>query len=267
MVTTPIGNLDDFTKRANVTLDNTRVIASEDTRVTKILLKNLGINFDDKRIESFHDHSGKSKLDLFLKILKTEDVVIVSDAGSPYISDPSYPLVKAAIDNDIKVETRPGVCSVVAALELSGLPATPFYFHGFLPRKEGKKIENFEFYSSLKGTHIFFEAVHRIEETLLTLSKVFTDSEIAICRELTKEYETVQRGNTKDIDSLLADLIKKGEFVICIHNTTENVNSGKVTRLANEVIESGGKPKSVAKLLGEILNQDSKVLYGKLSRK
>ena len=133
MVTTPIGNLDDFTKRARLALENTRVIASEDTRVTKDLLKKLGINFEEKRIESFHDHSGKSKLNLFLKFLKDEDVAIVSDAGSPYISDPSYPLVKAAIENDVTIQTMPGVCSVIAALELSGLPATPFYFHGFLP--------------------------------------------------------------------------------------------------------------------------------------
>ncbi len=267
LVTTPIGNLGDITERAKNALVNTKAIASEDTRVTKELLKRLDIKYEDKLIESFHDHSSDSKLSFFLKILNEQDLVIVSDAGSPAISDPCLPLVQLAIENDICIQTCPGVSSVITALELSGLPSTPFFFHGFLPRKEGKKAESMESFNQIKGTHVFFESVHRVKETLVTLSEVFPDSQMAVCRELTKEYESIYRGMTSDISKINSELIEKGEFVICIYNEKVGGSSSKLTALANEVLASRGKTKQLSKLLAEILNEDTKSLYGRLTEK
>jgi 16S rRNA (cytidine1402-2'-O)-methyltransferase len=163
LVSVPIGNSQDITERANETLASAQVIVAEDTRVLKELLQSLNINYSDKNIFSFHDHSGDQGIKGILSLIqKGQSVVYVSDAGSPIISDPAYPLIRAVLEADLNLVSIPGVSSLLVALELSGLPASPFSFIGFLPRE---KIDLRKRLDTLNEgmTYIFFEAPHRIE--------------------------------------------------------------------------------------------------------
>ena len=138
LITVPIGNLEDITFRAKQKLVECTTIVAEDTRVLKELLSRLEVDYSEKRIWAFHDHSEDTSLQGMLKAMQEGELAYVSDAGSPVISDPALPLVKIALENDLAVDALPGVNAPIAALELSGLPATPFHFHGFLGRDKGK---------------------------------------------------------------------------------------------------------------------------------
>lgn len=267
LLTVPIGNSEDITVRAKNRLSQCSVIVAEDTRVIKELLKRLGVDFADKNIFPYHDHSDETSLGGILKILQEQEVVYVSDAGSPVISDPAMPLVQLAIDNDIEIETLPGASAVMAALELSGLPATPFHFHGFLPREKSKVRDFGRLMANQYGTHVFFEGVSRVKKTMDILSKDYPQWKFAICRELTKSFQSVHRFTGIQWDEVAEKMVEKGEFVILAYNPDKkSAPKGAGGELAWQIIEEGAKPKLLSKLLAELTGLSSKDVYSKIKR-
>lgn len=213
IVSTPIGNLEDITLRALRTLKEVDYIAAEDTRHVQILLKKYEISTPTI---SYHSYSGASKVDRIIELLKEgKSVALVSDAGTPGISDPAYTLIQAAIQNDIKISPIPGPSSLLASLVISGKPMHNFLYLGFLPLKKGRQtlLKNL---AEEKHTIVIFESPHRLIKTLNDLKEYLGDREIAVCRELTKIYEEVLR---LKISEALVHFNKhkpKGEFVLVI---------------------------------------------------
>jgi len=213
IVATPIGNLEDITLRALRILKEADLIACEDTRVTKKLLDHYEIQ---KPLISYHQHSKVEKIDfLVYKVKEGKNVAVVSDAGTPGISDPGGLLVKAAAAAGIKVEVIPGASALAAAVSLSGLAMDKFIFLGFLPHKKGRETLIKEIISA-KYPVVFYESVHRIQKALEQLYEFGLDREIVVCRELTKMFETVYRGSVKAVLNQLSDKEVKGEFVVII---------------------------------------------------
>ena len=196
IVSTPIGNLEDFTKRAIETLSTVSLIAAEDTRRTRILLNRYEIQ---TQLSSYNSYNKFKKGALFVdRLKKGESIALVSDAGTPGISDPHYHLVKSALDEGFAINAIPGPSALLAALTVSGLPMDKFVFEGFLPRKKGRSttLENL---ASEKRTLVIFESPNRIQKTLRDLLKAFGNRQIAIARELTKMHEEVIRSNLEDL--------------------------------------------------------------------
>lgn len=265
LLTVPIGNIKDISQNVLEQLNEKSIFFVEDTRVFKSLLNNLGIQYSNKQIDSFHDHSGEAKLKKLIELAKNESVCLCSDAGSPVISDPTYPVIKAAIKAEIPIKVYSGISAVTNALELSGLPPIPFHFHGFLTREKNKRKEFLKNLKTQYGTHLFFEGVARVSETLEVLSELYSNKEIVICREMTKTFETVTRFLGEEYDSLKDQLILKGEFVILFHNDeSQNANYDKLEALAQEIVDTGAKPKKIANLLAQILDVPSKEIYHQL---
>jgi 16S rRNA (cytidine1402-2'-O)-methyltransferase len=268
LLTTPIGNLSDITDRAKDALKSSEYIICEDTRVCHSLLDHLGISKDGKYILSYGNHSNEKDLDHIFKKMEGKDVYLVSDAGSPVISDPAYPLVKRALADGVSLQSIPGVSAVTLALELSGLPAHPFVFHGFLERAAGKQKDFFLETQVLAGTHIFFESPHRVKETLDVLTSQLPEAQISVGRELTKKFEQVLRFNAKDWPLVKQNFREQGEFVVVYYLSKENQSLGstqKIKELAQEVLERPGT-KNLAKLLAEVLGRETKEIYQELSQ-
>ena len=213
IVSTPIGNLKDISLRAIETLKEVDFIICEDKRVSKHLLDEYQIN---KELYSLNAYSEKIKLDNLLeKINSVNSVALISDAGTPGISNPGSRLINLCISKDIHVIPVPGASAVLSAIVVSGFPTDSFIFDGFLPQKKGRK-KLLEFYSQSERTVVFYESVYRIEKLLEELNNIMPDREIAICRELTKKFEEVIRGKVKTIFSNIKNYTLKGEFVIVI---------------------------------------------------
>lgn len=212
VVATPIGNLKDITFRAIETLKSVDLIACEDTRLTKRLLDAYQIS---TKTISYHQHSQLGKIDFIIKeLLAGKSVALVSDAGTPGISDPGGLLVKAAWEQGIKVESIPGPSAVVTALSVSGVPTDKFLFLGFLPHKKGRETLMKQIIDS-EITVVFYESVHRIEKALEQLKKFGLDRNIVVGRELTKQFETIYRGTVDEIAEQLREHVK-GEFVVIV---------------------------------------------------
>jgi 16S rRNA (cytidine1402-2'-O)-methyltransferase len=268
LVTVPIGNSQDITLRAlNALKDNTNIYC-EDTRMFKDLCRKTGVEYSDKRIVSFHDHSDEKKLIQLIEKARVENCLFVSDAGSPMISDPAFPIVKKAIELDVPVHSLGGISAVTTALELSGLPPIPFHFHGFLARDKGKRSTDFATIHAQYGTHILFEGVSRVLDTLAVMVEEFPDCDFVVGRELTKEFESVYRFKASEFDEVKNDIFLKGEFVILLYNSKKDSHNIKeFVELANQIITKGTKPKLVSKLLSAITGESSKEIYQKLSIK
>ncbi len=265
LLNTPIGNLGDLTERVRSSLEIGRVFAVEDTRVFRELLNHLGISVSGKKIFSLHDQSESSQLDKLLAEAERDDLYVASEAGSPIISDPAYPLVVKAYERGIKVESFSGISSPIMALELSGLPPIPFHFHGFIPRESSKRIRFFA--NPSYGTHIFFEAPTRIESTLDELSSERPETLIVVVRELSKKFEQVLRFQGKDWPGIKKDLTLKGEFVVVFHHQEERGEStAELKELAREILANQATSKQLAKLLGKILDRPTKEIYSELNR-
>ena len=219
LIPTPIGNLDDITLRSIKVLKSVEVIFSEDTRVTALLLKHLDISKKLISSHKFNESENKNKLIEYLK--NGYDVGIVSDRGTPVISDPGYELAKFAIINNYNVVGLPGATALIPALIMSGINPMPFLFYGFLDHKEGKRKKELQSLNSLSYTLIFYEAPHRLEKTLAELLDRFGNIEIVIAKELTKIHESFIRGRIEDILPTLKDV--KGEYIILfeMHSKTE----------------------------------------------
>jgi 16S rRNA (cytidine1402-2'-O)-methyltransferase len=265
LLNTPIGNLGDLTPRVLEALKIGTLFAVEDTWVFKELLNHLGVSVAGKRIYSFHDQSDDGQTAKFIEMAEREDLYVASEAGSPIVSDPAYPLIVAAYEAGVKVESYSGVSSPIMALELSGLPPIPFHFQGFLPRESGKIKKIFQ--EASYGTHIFFEAPTRAEETIDELSEIHPDFTIAVVRELSKKFEQVVRFKGRDWKKIKADVNFKGEFVILFHNSEmAGSMSGEIKELAVEILSHQAGPKQLAKLLSAILDRPTKDIYSELNR-
>ena len=213
IVSTPIGNLGDITIRALETLKEADFIACEDTRVTGFLLNHFQIK---KELVSLNANNESKKADYILdRIEKGESCALVSDAGTPAISDPGIRLISAAVKRGVNIITIPGPSAVTAALTLSGLPTDAFVFEGFIPQKKGRQKKLKEL-SEEKRTIVVYESVYRIEKLINELNEFMPDRLIVVCREITKKFEEVWRGYPREILETLDERTIKGEFIVVI---------------------------------------------------
>lgn len=268
LLSTPIGNLEDISKRAHQTLLESDCLVCEDTRETKKLLELLDIPLVGKSFFAFHEHNQKEVLSLLEKVLNFEKAVLVSDAGSPLMSDPGFPFVKEWIERGGEVTSIPGASSVPVALELSGLPPIPFMFHGFIGKKKEARKKFFE--QTTDGTtHIIFESPHRIKATIEDLFEVHANAKVAIARELTKKFEEVKRFSKSEWESEYKDLLKeKGEFVLVFHNegSAQKKNSDKkALEIAKDYLNKPSS-KKLAKLIASVTGDEISDIYDSLNR-
>jgi 16S rRNA (cytidine1402-2'-O)-methyltransferase len=214
VVATPIGNLEDVTLRALRVLKEVDVIACEDTRRTRGLLTHFGIHAS---VTSYFEHNKLSKGEVLLRALRDgKSVALVTDAGTPGISDPGFLLVRAARDAGIPVVPVPGPSAVIAALSAAGIPADRFFFEGFLPVKPGRRIHRLEALRELGATIVCYESPHRILVSLDAIAQVFGDVEIVVARELTKQFEEIVRGVPARLRERIAGAPVRGEFTVVI---------------------------------------------------
>jgi 16S rRNA (cytidine1402-2'-O)-methyltransferase len=217
IVATPIGNLEDITLRAIRTLKEVKLIAAEDTRKTRRLLKAYDIKTPTT---SYHEHNKLTKLGYILKMLEENNVALVSDAGMPGISDPGYELIKAVVKKNVKIVAIPGPSALTTALVVSGLPTDSFCFLGFLPHKSGERKNMLQSRATEKSTLVLFEAPHRIIESLKDMLEIWGDRQATICREMTKIHEEVFRGTLSTAIGHFG--VPKGEFTLVISGQTES---------------------------------------------
>lgn len=222
VVATPIGNLEDIGARAREVLGKATRIAAEDTRHSGVLLQRLGVH---ARALSCHEHNERDRVPELISLLKDgESVALISDAGTPLISDPGYHLVRAALAEGIRVSPVPGPCAAVAALSVSGLPSDRFVFEGFPPPRPAARQRYFEQLCRETRTLIFYESAHRIVESLADMRDTFgAGREAALARELTKQFETVRAAPLGEIAAWVAQDAnqQKGEFVVVLRGAPE----------------------------------------------
>ncbi len=212
LIPTPIGNMDDMTYRAVKTLESVDILFSEDTRVTLQLLQHFNIH---KKLIALHDHNEDIVKDKVLEYLKNGmSVGIVTDRGTPIISDPGYKTVKYVSENGFNVVGLPGANAFVPALIVSGIAPQPFTFYGFLDSKDSKNIKKLRSLKDVSNTIIFYEAPHRILKTMKMMLEIFGDREVSLSREISKKFESVYRGKLSDLIPTLENI--KGEFVIVV---------------------------------------------------
>ncbi|MEN9969993.1 MAG: hypothetical protein RLZZ229_201 [Actinomycetota bacterium] len=215
LAATPIGNLSDASPRLLEHLKSSKFIAAEDTRSLLKLANSLGVKLN-ARLFSLHEHNEGERISQLLEIAAEEDVLVVSDAGMPTVSDPGFLLVRAAVDAGLEVTVIPGPSAVLSALAVSGLPTDRFTFEGFLPRKSGDRKKSFEGLLREPRTMVFFESPHRIHESLKDAASVFGDDRLAtVSRELTKKFEHTERGKLADLVAW-AESEPRGEMVLVI---------------------------------------------------
>lgn len=214
LVSTPIGNLGDLSERAKEILRLVDLVACEDTRTTGFLLHHFGIK---KPLVSFHEYSRNKKTDFLIsELLNGKNIALTSDAGTPLISDPGFPLIREAIEKGIKMEGIPGPSALVNALILSGFSCEPFSFYGFLPEKEKKRRDLLSQLKPINHTLIFYESPYRILKSLKDISEIMNTRRISVAREMTKKFEEVVRGSAEEIMQHFEKKPPKGEFVVVI---------------------------------------------------
>lgn len=220
LVPTPIGNLEDMTLRAITVLKSVDVIFSEDTRVTAELLKKLKIS--KKLISNYEYNEEKNKSILLSYLRDGKNVALVSDQGTPVISDPGYIISNYIISQGYNVVALPGATALIPALITSGLTPMPFTFYGFLDSKENKRKKELELLKNVKSTLIFYEAPHRLIDTLGNILEIFGNRKVSISREITKKYEEIYRGKIADVISEITTV--KGEFVIVVEGAINEID-------------------------------------------
>ncbi len=247
LVATPIGNLADITIRALEVLAAADIVACEDTRVTRVLLERYGIR---RKTLAYHEHNASEAGPRLIAELETgRSVAVVSDAGTPLISDPGFRLVEAAQDAGIKVVPVPGPSSVLAALTASGLPSDAFFFAGFLPVKDGQRATRLAEIAGVPGTLIFLESPRRLAASLAAMADALGDRPAAICRELTKAFEEIRHGSLADLATRYAKAgAPKGEIVICVGPPAEaeTASAEDVDRILISLAQEMGSSKAAA---------------------
>ncbi len=266
IVPTPIGNLEDMTFRAVRILQEVNLIAAEDTRNTKKLCNHFNISTP---LLSYHEHNfKKAGEEILARLLSGSQVAIVSDAGMPAISDPGYEIAILAISNGIKVVSLPGANAAITALVASGLDPQPFYFYGFLQRNKGKKLQELEKLKAVQNTMIFYEAPHRLKDTIQQMLEVMGDRKVAIAREISKKFEEYIRGQLVEVRDWVVETELRGEFVIVVEGNM-NLEENSITWWqdlsvldhVNHFIQMGSKPTEAIKQVAKDRNLPRNEVY------
>ena len=246
IVSTPIGNLEDVTFRAVRILNNVDVIAAEDTRVTRKLLTHYDIH---TRVISYNDNNRNKRIPYIMGLLKSKDVALVSDAGTPVISDPGLELVQACVEQEFNVVPVPGPSAATTSLSISGFSGREFLFLGFLPANQGRKRKLLETTSSLKYPIILFEAPHRLKKTLSDLIYVLGNRKIAVVREVTKFYEEVYRGSISECQEHFGN--PKGEFTLIVQGShqTPDYQTEDIYQMFEELVSTGCSSKEAREII------------------
>ncbi len=262
IVATPIGNLEDMTLRAIRVLKEADLIAAEDTRHTRHLLDRYQI---DTQLTSYHDHNKEEKAPVLVaRLLEGKSVALVSDAGTPGISDPGYFLISLAIDQKIPVVPIPGATAAIAALSISGMPTDRFIFEGFLPAKHKARLKRLQDLAQEERTLIFYEAPHKIINTIEDLLSVLGDRHAVITRELTKIHEEAIRGTLSELLKRLNEGSIKGEFTVIVHGASaeplkQDIDTGEY--LKNLMVHRGLSKKEAIAAAAEELGLPKKEVY------
>jgi len=242
LVATPIGNLADITHRAIDVLKTVSMIACEDTRHTRKLLQHYGL---ETKTVSYHEHNEQERARQLIELLREgKDVAVVSDAGTPSISDPGYRLVRAAIENEVRVVPVPGPSALISALIAAGLPTDEFFFGGFLPPRSNARRTRLTELRSVPGTLIFYEAPHRLAETLKDALETLGEREAVVARELTKLHEEIRRGRLSELAQHYSNEDPRGEIVLLIdrtvlETTTDHTDSQSISSLVDQLERDG----------------------------
>lgn len=259
LIPTPIGNLDDITIRAVKTLGEVSVVFAEDTRVTQQLLKHLNI---DKKIIANHEHNEeKNKEKIISLLMDGNNVGLVSDRGTPVISDPGYVLAKHVIESGYNVIALPGPTALIPALITSGLSPMPFMFFGFLNSKPGKRKKELKELINEKATIIFYEAPHRITKTLEDIYNVLGNRKVSVSREISKKFEEIYRGNIVDVIENTKEV--KGEIVIVVEgNKTDDKDIViDLKKEVNQYVKKGYNKKDAIKMVADEFNINKNKVY------
>lgn len=260
IVATPIGNLGDITLRAVAVLGGAALIACEDTRVTGKLLKHLGIK---ARLQRLDDHAPPEVRGRVIEAARHSAVVLVSDAGTPLISDPGYRLVREARAAGVTVTTIPGACAAVSALAIAGLPSDRFLFAGFLPVKDKARRDVLEGVAGVAATLVFYETAPRIERSLRTIAELWPDREVAVARELTKLHEECRSGSAAALADHYAAHPPKGEIVLVIGPPAEaETPVADPDALLRAALADAG-PGKAAGIVAKATGLDRAVLYAR----
>ena len=263
LVSTPIGNKLDISLRAQNVLSSVDVILCEDTKKSGIFLKDLGIK---NKLLSYHDHSNVSKINYFLKLLKEgASLAIISDAGTPLISDPGYELVAKAIEEKIKVTSIPGPSAVISSLISSGLSTSSFVFEGYAPKKKGQLETFLKNLQYEMRTIILFESPKRIERLVQMIVKILGPKrKVSLAKELTKKFERVITDEAKEIHELIIkdETLKKGEMVVVIEGSKDKqLISVEHEKVLFEEIQKLNGTKAASKIVSKISSKTSKEIY------
>jgi 16S rRNA (cytidine1402-2'-O)-methyltransferase len=264
IVPTPIGNLEDITLRALTVLREVGLIAAEDTRRAAILLSHFDLHTP---VTSYFEHNKLSKLDRILAALEQGDVALISEAGTPGLSDPGYELIRSAIERGYRIVPLPGATAAITALVASGLPTDSFVFVGFLPRKAGERQRALADVKSERRTLIFYEAPHRVSETLTDMLAVFGNRSICAARELSKIHEEIWRGSiSAAIERFSAEAL--GEFVLVVAGAPEEArwDEARVQAALNEELEHGASSSEAAKRVAALSGWNKREVYALLSK-
>ena len=259
LIPTPIGNMDDITLRAISTLKEVEVIFSEDTRVTRLLLNHLNIK---KKLIASHEHNEYQNKEKLLNYLENGyNVGLVSDRGTPIISDPGYELTKFAIEKGYNVVGLPGPTALISALIVSGINPMPFMFYGFLNSKESRRKKELETLKNIASTIIFYEAPHRVIKTIENIIEVMGNRNISISREISKKYEEIYRGKAEDILKEIVDI--KGEIVIVVdgEKIQEEISDKDIIEIIDKYVKNGMKKNDAIKLVSKENNLSKNEVY------
>jgi 16S rRNA (cytidine1402-2'-O)-methyltransferase len=260
---TPIGNLEDVTLRVLSALREADIVACEDTRRTRVLLDRYGVK---ARLVSYHEHNEDRRAsELVARVREGETVALVSDAGTPLVSDPGYVLVRACVAAGLPVEVLPGPSAALTALVASGLPADEWAFAGFLPRKRGELRRAL---AAQSGTLVAFESPRRLPGTLAALAELDPDREVAVCRELTKAHEEVVRGTASELAARYAGKPPKGEIVLVLGpppTAAGGAPDPTAVDALRRLIDAGAQPRKAAAVVADLTGAAANDLYRSLT--
>lgn len=269
MVGSPIGNLGDFSERAQETLKNVDFICAEDTRVTAVILNKFGIK---KPMISYHEHNARERGEEILpRLLEGESCAVITDAGMPCISDPGEELVKLCTEHGIEAVAVPGPTAAMTALAVSGLPTKRFCFEGFLSVTKRIRREHLEELKTIPMTLIFYEAPHKLRNTLDDLLESLGDRRISLCRELTKLHEEVIRGTVSEMIALYKEKEPKGEYVLVVEGAkkapAEEITAERAAELALKLMEEGMKASEACKEIAKKTGFSKSEIYRMIQSK
>ncbi|RFA19870.1 16S rRNA (cytidine(1402)-2'-O)-methyltransferase [Subtercola boreus] len=261
LAATPIGNLKDASVRLVETLEAAEVVAAEDTRVTAKLLRALGVE-NRPRLIALHDHNEREKAAELVELARSTDLVVLSDAGMPTVSDPGFHLVQAAVAAGVDVTIIPGPSAVVSALAVSGLPTDRFTFEGFLPRKQGERLSALGDLVRERRTMVFFESPNRLAASLADVATALGDDRVvAVCRELTKLYEEVKRGSAASLVPWASEGVK-GEIVLVVAGAGAlEVTLAVGVAQVQELVSDGTRLKDAAAAIADATGLSKRDLY------